>query len=293
MIKIDKPKGTPEALKTVQKEIAVVLFSKKDKFKWVTRHYSDPIKKDLYDLYHNKCGFCETKLTDFDMENKFTVEHFRPKAYYYWLGAEWTNLFPACQKCNGNKKDDFPLHDNFRDKRKFKKEDAPFDGKEQLIAENCHVSYYDSEQPLFWHPEVDDVRHYIEFGTSGQVIIKDGLDIFRQAQVNEMCGKKFIGRLSLEEKRKRQVIDMQKRLMRTLEAVIPTLGATYSDRDIKLAFADFFGSLDNLQRPNAEFSLLGYYMNQKFETFFLNYVEKKSNTEMRKLVAYAHKLFLN
>lgn len=292
MIKIDK-KGTPEALETVQKEIQAELFLKKEKFKWETRHYSDPIKKDLYDLYHNKCGFCEIKLTNYDLENKFTVEHYRPKAYYYWLGAEWTNLFPACQKCNGNKKDDFPLYDNFKDKRKFEKGKVPFNDKEQLIAENCHVSYYASEQPLFWHPEVDDVRNYIEFGTSGQVIIKEGLDKFREAQANEMSSKKFIGRSSLEEKRKRQIIDMQKRLMITLESVIPTLGVKYSDRDIKLAFSDFFSSLSNLQSPDTEFSLLGYYMNEKFEAFFLNYVEEKSNTEMRKLVEYAHTIFSN
>jgi uncharacterized protein (TIGR02646 family) len=293
MIKIDKPKETPEALRLLQKEITEELFNKKDRFKWQTRHYSDPVKTNLHDLYHNKCGFCETKLTNFDMENKFTVEHYRPKVYYYWLGAEWTNLFPACQKCNGNKADYFPLYNNFNDTRRFKKEDAPFDNKGQLVANNCHISYYSSEQPLFWHPDVDDVRDYIEFGTSGQVIIKEGLDTFRKAQAEEMCGKKFIGRLSLEEKRKRQIVDMQKRLMRTLEDVIPTLGVAYSDRDIKLAFSDFFGSLSNLQRPDVEFSLLGYYMNQKFEAFFLNYVEEKSNIEMRKLVEYAQKLFLN
>ncbi len=67
-------------------------------------------KEDLKNLYHNKCGFCEVNLTNASSENQFTVDHYRPKKYYCWLGNEWTNLFPTCWKCNNQKGEDFPLY---------------------------------------------------------------------------------------------------------------------------------------------------------------------------------------
>lgn len=103
MISINKTEQIPSELIRIQDEIADQLFLKKDKFKWETSHYSVPIKQELKSIYNNKCAFCEVLLTEDSTDNKFTVEHFRPKEYYYWLGNEWTNLFPTCKGCNQNK----------------------------------------------------------------------------------------------------------------------------------------------------------------------------------------------
>ncbi|MBX8485227.1 hypothetical protein [Pseudomonas cichorii] len=71
--------------------------------------YSDneDVKKSLSDLFANKCAYCESPLDVQDMH----TEHFRPKREvhanddpkqrgYWWLGACWENLLPACGYCN-------------------------------------------------------------------------------------------------------------------------------------------------------------------------------------------------
>ena len=97
MITIKKNK-IPDSLVLVQKTIAKELFEKKENFKRKPKHYSTPIKQELKKLYNNKCAFCEVELSESDTDNKFTVEHYRPKDHYYWLGAEWTNLFPTSEE---------------------------------------------------------------------------------------------------------------------------------------------------------------------------------------------------
>ena len=68
------------------------------------------VKKALVKAQHEKCCFCESKVTDVAYGD---VEHFRPKAGYrqtgtdplgrpgyYWLAYVWENLFFSCQLCN-------------------------------------------------------------------------------------------------------------------------------------------------------------------------------------------------
>lgn len=177
MIAISKPEKVPDKLIEVQNEIAEQLYKKKDKFKWETRHYSAPIKEDLKLLYHNKCAFCECELTIYDYPNQFTVEHYRPKEYYYWLGAEWTNLFPTCDACNGKKKNNFPLRDK---RKKIELENAPFDTEGKLIAEQCLVTHNRlvEEEPLYLHPEIDKPEKYFAFDVHGKAILKSNLSKF-------------------------------------------------------------------------------------------------------------------
>ncbi len=80
------------------------------------------IKTKLKQLQHDKCCFCESKLSHITYGD---VEHFRPKAAYkqneadyyaypgyFWLAYDWDNLFLSCQKCNQrHKKNLFPLLD--------------------------------------------------------------------------------------------------------------------------------------------------------------------------------------
>ncbi len=88
------------------------------------------ISKDLYSRqkaifkkkpFYGKCAYCESSV---DVNSPTVVEHFRPKKSvrdinnkivkvrgsagntkkqhpgYYWLAYKWTNLLPACSKCN-------------------------------------------------------------------------------------------------------------------------------------------------------------------------------------------------
>lgn len=73
----------------------------------VYRH--DSVKDALARLFHGKCAYCESR---YGATQPMDVEHFKPKAVvtlpdgreirpgYYWLGADWGNLFPSCIDCN-------------------------------------------------------------------------------------------------------------------------------------------------------------------------------------------------
>ncbi len=64
------------------------------------------LKWHLFDLFHEKCAYCETKPLGGDTG---AVEHYRPKGKvdedkhhpgYYWLAYDETNLLPSCASCN-------------------------------------------------------------------------------------------------------------------------------------------------------------------------------------------------
>lgn len=292
MITIHKHEEAPTELIEVQESFAEELFQKKDKFwKGKSNIYSPPTKESLKKLYHNKCAFCEIELTESDADNKFTIEHYRPKEYYFWLGLEWTNLFPTCTGCNNNKGNDFPL---FSERNKIKIADAPFDDSGRLVLEKCKSNHPSllAEQPSFLHPEIDNPEKYFRFEASGKAVIKEGLTKQEQDRASKMLSK-FINRFSIEEKRKRKIIKFRNRLVNLLNVGIPALGKEYTERDIKLLFLGFFEDLYNLQKPDTEFSLLGYDMLVNFNIFFLDYIEKESSQELRHFTEYAYNLCIN
>jgi hypothetical protein len=75
-------------------------------------------KKALFDLYNNKCAYCESPFTRYPGD----LDHYRPKnrvmdennepvrvkmngkesehTGYYWLAYDWRNLLPSCEHCN-------------------------------------------------------------------------------------------------------------------------------------------------------------------------------------------------
>jgi uncharacterized protein (TIGR02646 family) len=71
----------------------------------------------LRELFHGKCAFCESAIVAIAHAD---VEHFRPKSRaigldgvvesgYWWLAAEWANLYLSCGLCNRNKANRFPV----------------------------------------------------------------------------------------------------------------------------------------------------------------------------------------
>lgn len=123
--------------------------------------------------YHNKCAYCERIC-------KADVEHYRPKKAvkedsthngYYWLCYEWTNLLPACVKCNrdGGKHSQFPI----LGKRVFKPSflvDTNLDLSKNKVNEKSLIE----EEPFLLHPEVDNPEDFFEFEIDQK---KDGIRI--------------------------------------------------------------------------------------------------------------------
>ena len=101
MIKIHKDlRKVPPSLnsqKTQEKRKELI-----DKGKYINtsayndRYKQEDIKNELKRLYNSKCGFCEKDVTDHTPH----VEHYRPKAKYWWLAYSWDNLLLACEECN-------------------------------------------------------------------------------------------------------------------------------------------------------------------------------------------------
>jgi len=166
LIKIKKPRQAPKILSGKGKKKRRVNCSSYTRFKAAYRKgkknfvfdskiYGHPtVKKELIEAQHDKCCFCESKITHISYGD---VEHFRPKGGfrqtlkgslgkpgYYWLAYEWSNLFFSCQLCNQRfKKNLFPL-ENPRDRAK------------------SHHDEIKAEKPMFISP-AEDVENYIYF----------------------------------------------------------------------------------------------------------------------------------
>lgn len=289
MIHIIKASYPPLALLEQQEVIENTLLERKEKFKWRTEHYSDPIKEELSVLYHNKCAFCEQKLTKSNTPQKFTVEHYRPKSIYWWLGNEWTNLFPTCEKCNDNKKDDFPLL--FERKRVLL---APVkDGtlsRAQCLATSGELL---AEKPTILHPEIDHPEDFFEFLADGTVKAKEGLDNWNKSRANYMIAK-FLGIQSLEEKRKKYIDSLQADFVRTVVNFLTIMqGNTATNRELKLGFYSFLEKVFTSNNYDREFSRLGHFMSNNFEAFFIDTLPKNFPTKtLREILQKAIILFL-
>ena len=84
-----------------------------------TIYGSSAIRKILEQQQHGKCCYCESTHSE---TSAGRIDHFRPKGAvrqgktsprsrpgYYWLAYAWHNLLLACEKCNRQKSDYFPL----------------------------------------------------------------------------------------------------------------------------------------------------------------------------------------
>jgi len=133
---------------------------------------------DRNGVFAGKCIFCESILFRSQIGD---VEHFRPKKGvqnldnsdvtkdgakhlgYYWLAYDWTNLLPACIRCNRpntdrvtgtalGKRNYFPLVEDFRS----------YSPDED----------YSQEKPLFLNPVIDKIDDHIEINSDGVLFDK-------------------------------------------------------------------------------------------------------------------------
>ncbi|WP_338763561.1 HNH endonuclease [Bernardetia sp. ABR2-2B] len=281
MRKVNKPSEVPAVLQRRQAELKEQLVIKQPKF-WKNKHYAQPTKKDLKEIYKNKCGFCERVLKEDQSYEGFTVEHFRPKSHYYWLALEWTNLFPLCRKCNKIKDDSFPTKNQ-------SVQHPPINENGNIILSKCLADSEEllNEKPFYLHPEIDEPLDFFEVDKSGQFVAKSDLNGFDSQRANEMIDK-FLGNQNLVNERKKPI----QRIKNQLDSVVINFkeycSENYTDREIKLAFFSLFKTLFTLGDKEQEFSLVGYYMNENFEDFFLEEYEFGE----QELIKYAYSLFL-
>ncbi|HLP61522.1 MAG TPA: hypothetical protein VK186_21955 [Candidatus Deferrimicrobium sp.] len=103
-----------KAKENTQKAVEAVNNGEKPEF---NQEVWGQLKEHLFELFHGKCAYCESKLLHVASGE---VEHYRPKRQvsenpghpgYYWLAYDVDNLLPCCEKCNRTrgKQNHFPV----------------------------------------------------------------------------------------------------------------------------------------------------------------------------------------
>ncbi len=131
------------------------------------------VRKALEHLFHDKCAYCESKITataDWD------VEHFRPKGGvaeredhlgYYWLTYELYNLYPSCQHCNQRRKDRPRWADPTELPAGGKADQFPLVDESTRAMEPSDDVY--AEHTLLIDPCFDDPENYLGYDPTGQI----------------------------------------------------------------------------------------------------------------------------
>jgi len=190
-----------------------------------------PLKKDLskvlHQLYHYKCGYCEQR------EEQMNIEHYRPVSIYDWLSGSWDNLVLSCPKCNTKKSAKFPTQNG------RVVESAAF--KKRVHA--CGKIYDRIEKPLLLNPEREtQPEQHLSFTTKGEI---EGTTI-RGTETIAVCD---LNRKYLIEKRK-AIFDL-------LKASITEYKLANNTVKIKEIVEKFVGKINN---PNSEFLAFQQYI---------------------------------
>jgi len=76
----------------------------KHQFRWPQPDCYQAVRKRLLEMTKTHCAFCDGLL---GAESRETVEHFRPKSQFQNLAYQWDNLFPCCDMCQSQKREQF------------------------------------------------------------------------------------------------------------------------------------------------------------------------------------------
>ncbi|CNI69998.1 conserved hypothetical protein [Yersinia massiliensis] len=69
-------------------------------FRWYNIACYQETRDLLISMTQNHCAFCDGPL---GAESRETIEHFKPKSVFPELAFTWENLFPCCDRCQGQK----------------------------------------------------------------------------------------------------------------------------------------------------------------------------------------------
>ncbi len=181
MISIKKDKLQPKVLNNnwIQSELLEIK-DKPNSGELIKSKYSDEeVKVALNNLYNNKCAYCEGLTNTAKFASR--IDHYRPKngirvgknkienhKGYYWLGYEWTNLLPTCEKCSIKKSNQFPLKDeSTRISDNLAKEG--FLVNNEFIFDNFKIEKLNKEKRLLLNPEIDEVEKHLYFLPNGEI----------------------------------------------------------------------------------------------------------------------------
>ncbi|MBL8218056.1 MAG: HNH endonuclease [Bryobacterales bacterium] len=192
-------------------------------FHFKPRIYRHPTVLDALNHCHrSKCSYCE-QIIDTDGD----IEHFRPKAAYYWLAYRWDNLLLACRDCNSAKLQKFPLED-------------------EAHRAVTHRDDHRREKPLLLNPATDDIDTQI--GWRSSVVYP---------KQSDRAGERTIATLKLNR------ISLVKRRMEVL-AQVDILLAAAALTDAPIA-TRAMAHLETMQTPSHQYSaMIRAYLQSRF-----------------------------
>lgn len=108
MRKMDRPQQ-PECLETNATKwtdafVTARQQNSKHCFNWPQPGCYQSIRKRLSEMTQAHCAFCDGEI---GIQSRETVEHFRPKSRFQSLAYQWDNLFPCCDMCQSQKREQF------------------------------------------------------------------------------------------------------------------------------------------------------------------------------------------
>jgi uncharacterized protein (TIGR02646 family) len=191
MIRIDRSTVTPPAQWQARAERATEMLAKvvrRGEFRYDAALMRAPeLREALGLLFHGKCAYCETSV---DIAAKPDTAHFRPrttavdldgtttKPGYWWLAYAWSNVYVACQQCNRNKGNRFPVS-----------------GPRARTPDDD----LSAERPLLLDPCADAPDEHLLFDAAGAVASRSDADPDRGAFTIDCLG---LNRTSLVEARR-------------------------------------------------------------------------------------------
>ncbi len=273
----------PAALDTAERTALITLsLTEKNKHDFKSKVYRDGTLKALEELYHHKCGYCETDTT---AGAPMQVEHYRPKAKitketthegYYWVAYEWSNLLLSCAKCNNKKRNHFPITGTRVVTPSLNASGLPDD--DHRLANS---TVFQQEQALLLHPEIDAVEEFFIFKPDGRIEALN--DNPRALETIKICG---LNRDELVVKRLKVLNELLDAIQLELKDLATrTIKADEARHGIKRIFQKLF----LLQKADNQYSRFGYFMYTKFDKFF---TERIPSDLQRDAVKKLFQLFL-
>lgn len=261
--------------------------------------------KALKELYHDKCAYCESK-----MSSDFTVEHYRPKKgvySYYWLGYEWSNLLPVCTNCNNPKGGKFPIAaTDFTERdeagklervkaRKERPKLSP-SGEWDKQAMYPNHSYLLEEQPYLLHPEIDEPWEYFRINQAGLIVDTTYTLIPKDVETRESKTVELVklNREALIIARREVIADFEKSFKWQLLELVKLLQKGQIELNtttLSLTFNSLFKKLESRIQATETYTLVARCCWEDLKAFFFPLVHR-GNREFEKLLDVALENYL-
>jgi uncharacterized protein (TIGR02646 family) len=189
--------------------------------------YSDKeVKEALIKLFKGKCAYCESTFLHVYSGD---VEHFRPKGEiedaipnkkpgYYWLAADWDNLFLSCRNCN--QKLSHSIYGIGSKKTMGKMNQFPLSDLSKYVRKHDHSNGIADEEPyrLLLNPCIDNPEEHLEYGEEGVIRPKKDAVGNQSIKAKTSIDVYVLQRVYLVQSREKMLIEMQAQIQRVKEA---------------------------------------------------------------------------